>query len=159
MSGSCADHWGNQSTSSTQVKIDATKPVDRPVVDSGPDGATVEWNWTDALSGVDDANCQQTTSSTIFPFETLTSTCTDLAGNTVTDSKLVRTETGGLRMIRSCRLLRMPQAGTTPMSRSTGTGPMTERVRIRELHTAEQHLRRGHFDSRELHEPDRPYQF
>ena len=49
VSGSCADHWGNQSTSSTQVKIDATKPVDRPVVDSGPDGATVEWNWTDAL--------------------------------------------------------------------------------------------------------------
>jgi hypothetical protein len=65
------------------------------VVDSGPSGASIDWNWTDALSGVDDAHCQQTTTSTIFPYETMTSTCTDLAGNTVTDSKLVRTDNRG----------------------------------------------------------------
>jgi uncharacterized repeat protein (TIGR01451 family) len=72
-----------------QVKVDKTTPVDDPVVTTTATGATVAWNWSDGLSGVDPASCTQTSSQTGTGQLTLTSPCTDRAGNTATDSKTV----------------------------------------------------------------------
>jgi len=49
----------------------------------------VAWNWSDALSGVDGLNCTQSSSQTGTGQLTFTSSCTDKAGNTATDSKTV----------------------------------------------------------------------
>jgi uncharacterized repeat protein (TIGR01451 family) len=89
LSASCADLAGNSSSDSLQVKVDQTKPVDNPVVTTTSTGASVAWNWSDSLSGVDAASCTQSSSQTGTGQLTLTSSCTDLAGNTATDSKTV----------------------------------------------------------------------
>jgi uncharacterized repeat protein (TIGR01451 family) len=49
----------------------------------------VAWNWSDALSGVDPTKCTQSSSQSGTGQLTLTSSCTDVAGNTATDSKTV----------------------------------------------------------------------
>jgi hypothetical protein len=89
VSSSCADKAGNSSSDSVQVKVDKSKPVDAPVVSTTASGASVAWNWADAVSGVDATKCTQSSSQSGTGQLTLTSTCTDVAGNTATDSKTV----------------------------------------------------------------------
>ena len=77
------------------VKVDATPPADAPVMTGtmGLNGwytsnVSVAWNWTDAGSGVDPLHCTQTsTSSDEGATVTASSPCTDLAGNTASDSR------------------------------------------------------------------------
>ena len=75
------------------LKIDKTKPVDAPVVSTTASGASVAWNWSDGLSGVDTTKCTQSSSQSGTGQLTLTSTCTDVAGNIATDSKTVTVAT------------------------------------------------------------------
>jgi uncharacterized repeat protein (TIGR01451 family) len=89
LSSSCSDLNGNSSTDSVTVQVDKTAPVDAPEVTMTSTGASVAWNWSDALSGVDAANCTQSSSQTGTGQLTFTSSCTDVAGNTATDSKTV----------------------------------------------------------------------
>jgi uncharacterized repeat protein (TIGR01451 family) len=89
VTASCTDLAGNVTTDSVPVKIDKDAPVDDPVVTTTATGASVAWNWSDDLSGVDAANCTQTSSQTGTGQLTLTASCTDVAGNTATDSKTV----------------------------------------------------------------------
>ncbi len=75
-------------------------PVSAPVLDPAlPNGAngwytsdvSVAWNWTDSGSGVDPANCTQTSASSGEGAAiTLSSTCKDLVGNTASDSRTVK---------------------------------------------------------------------
>jgi uncharacterized repeat protein (TIGR01451 family) len=88
-SSSCSDLKGNTSSDTVQVKIDTTAPVDAPVVTTTSTGASVAWNWSDALSGVDAMACTQSSSQNGTGQLTFTSSCTDKAGNTATDSKTV----------------------------------------------------------------------
>jgi uncharacterized repeat protein (TIGR01451 family) len=89
LGASCADVAGNTASDSVTVQVDKTKPVDAPLVSTSATGASVTWNWSDAVSGVDAARCAQSSSQTGTGQLTLTSTCTDLAGNTATDSRTV----------------------------------------------------------------------
>jgi uncharacterized repeat protein (TIGR01451 family) len=89
LSATCADLAGNSATDSLQVKVDKTAPVSDPAVSTTSTGASVEWNWSDALSGVDAASCTQSSSQIGTGQLTLTSSCTDVAGNTATDSRTV----------------------------------------------------------------------
>ncbi|MGC4112821.1 MAG: hypothetical protein QM747_20840 [Nocardioides sp.] len=89
LSATCADLAGNSTNGSVEVKVDKTKPVDSPVVTTTASGASVAWNWSDAVSGVDAAKCTQSSSQTGTGQLTFTSSCTDVAGNTASDSKTV----------------------------------------------------------------------
>ncbi|MGC4112822.1 MAG: glycine-rich protein [Nocardioides sp.] len=89
LSSTCTDVAGNSGFATRNVSIDKTKPVDSPVVTTTSTGATVAWNWSDALSGVDTDSCTQSSSQTGTGQLTFTSSCTDVAGNTATDSKTV----------------------------------------------------------------------
>ena len=78
---------------------DSTPPSDAPVVSPAPNGAgwnnsdvTVSWNWTDGGSGIDPANCPQTSTSAGEGAITLTSTCQDVAGNSASDSVTVNVD-------------------------------------------------------------------
>ena len=89
------DNAGNdESVESASFKIDQTPPVDAREVTgtSGSNGwytsdVLVAWNWTDAGSGIDPANCTQTSgSSSEGTAVVVSSTCDDLAGNAASDS-------------------------------------------------------------------------
>ena len=53
---------------------------------------TVNWNWTDSGSGIDAANCTQSSTSSGEGAITLTSTCADNAGNSASDSVTVNVD-------------------------------------------------------------------
>ena len=53
---------------------------------------TVNWNWADSGSGIDSANCTQSSTSTGEGAITLTSTCKDLAGNTASASYVAKVD-------------------------------------------------------------------
>ncbi|MGH3025264.1 MAG: hypothetical protein ACRDLR_02315, partial [Gaiellaceae bacterium] len=69
------------------------KPTDSPVVTPAPNAngwndsdGTVAWNWADDGLGLDPANCTQTSSFSGEGTHTLTSSCSDLQGNSASDS-------------------------------------------------------------------------
>jgi hypothetical protein len=113
-SGVCQDLAGNQGSDILQVNIDKTKPVDDPVVSATATGASVAWNWSDALSGVDPASCTQSSSQSGTGQLTLTASCTDVAGNTAADSKTVTVSAPASKADVQVRL-------TGPASGSKGT--------------------------------------
>jgi hypothetical protein len=72
----------------TCVPPDTTAPTAAPMQDPPANGAgwnntdvTVNWNWTDAGSGIDPANCTTSSTSSGDGVITLNATCKDLAGN------------------------------------------------------------------------------
>lgn len=77
-----------------EVLVDTTPPSAAPTASPAANGygwnnsdVTVSWNWTDAESGVDPANCTtSSTSSGEGAAMSLSAGCTDLAGNTGTAS-------------------------------------------------------------------------
>ena len=73
---------------------DTTPPSDAPSYPSGwtNSDATVNWNWTDGGSGIDPANCTQSSTSSGEGAITLTATCADVAGNSATDSVTVNVD-------------------------------------------------------------------
>lgn len=82
------------------VVNDITPPVSLPTQSPAANAAgwnntdvTVSWNWDDASKGVDVTNCTQTSKSSGEgnPL-TLTSSCTDLAGNSADDSYEVKVD-------------------------------------------------------------------
>ena len=92
MTASCTDIAGNTSTETVNV-ADVTGPADAPVVSPAANAAgwnntdvSVAWNWTDAGSGVDVANCMQQSSSTGEGVQSVSSSCADKAGNPSSDS-------------------------------------------------------------------------
>jgi hypothetical protein len=90
----CSDLAGNSSSDSVDVQFDDAPPVDSPsaVPAWSTSNVTVNWNWTDAGSGIDTANCTQSSTSAGEGAITLTSTCSDLAGNSASDSKVVHVD-------------------------------------------------------------------
>jgi hypothetical protein len=78
---------------------DTTPPSDAPVVSPAANGAgwnnsdvSVDWNWTDSGSGIDPAQCAQSSTSAGEGAITLTSTCRDAAGNSASDSVTVKVD-------------------------------------------------------------------
>jgi uncharacterized repeat protein (TIGR01451 family) len=92
LAASCADLWGNVGTTSYTVRIDRAAPVDAPTQTQTAAGTSVDWNWSDATSGVDPSQCVQH-STTVKTAGTLTGSCTDLAGNTATVSYAIQDTT------------------------------------------------------------------
>ena len=81
------------------TSVDNAIPVARPSVPPEPNAAgwyrspvTVTWNWTDAGTGIDLANCADRTSSVGEGRLTLTGTCRDVAGNGATATRDVRVD-------------------------------------------------------------------
>ncbi len=97
----CADRAGNLATASYSVRVDKTAPT-RSAVTQLPlaNGAgwnngdvTVTWTWADATSGVDAAHCTTTgTSSGEGVAIAVPASCTDLAGNTASDTYSVKVD-------------------------------------------------------------------
>jgi hypothetical protein len=100
--GTCTDQAGNVSEPATADNIDIDKtapdaaPVAVPVANVYGWNNTVvvvNWNWSDAGSGIDPANCTTTGTTSGEGLFTLTAECGDLAGNSAGDSYLVRVDT------------------------------------------------------------------
>ena len=134
LSATCKDVAGNTGTASTTVKVDKTPPVDNPVVTgiAGSNGwylsdVSVAWNWTDAGSGVDPANCTQSNSSSGEGTAiTVSSTCLDLAGNTASDSRTFKIDK--TPMVLSPSMAPNPtwlQPYSTAITASGGISPVT----------------------------------
>lgn len=95
VSATCSDLVGNSTPASVTVNVDETNPVDAPDIPSGWSNtdATVDWNWTDAGgSGIDAANCAQSSTSSGEGTITLNSSCSDVAGNSSVDSASVKVD-------------------------------------------------------------------
>ena len=94
VSSTCYDRAGNSSSDSVQVQVDNDPPVDSPsaVPAWSNSDVTVDWNWSDAGSGIDPSNCTQSSTSSGEGAVTLTSTCSDLAGNSASDSVTVHVD-------------------------------------------------------------------
>jgi hypothetical protein len=100
--GTCVGAIDDSLTASdtqTGINVDTAAPTDSPVVSPAANGAgwnnsdvTVDWNWSDGGSGVDPANCAQSSVSSGEGTITLTSTCADLAGNSASDSVTVQVD-------------------------------------------------------------------
>ncbi len=80
--------------------VDSVGPTSSPALSPAANAAgwndspvTVDWNWTDAGAGVDPANCTQHGSSAGEGAQQVSATCTDLAGNTSSDSVSVKVDT------------------------------------------------------------------
>ncbi len=134
MSATCFDVAGNEGTASTTVKVDKTPPADNPVVTgtAGSNGwylsdVSVAWNWTDAGSGIDPANCTQNNSTSGEGTAiTVSSTCYDLAGNTTSDSRTFKIN--NTPMVLSPSSLPNPtweQPYSTAITASGGVSPVT----------------------------------
>ncbi|HET7572031.1 MAG TPA: hypothetical protein VFJ77_05100 [Gaiellaceae bacterium] len=96
LTSSCSDLAGNPASDSVTVYVDKTAPVAAPVAPTGwhDTDQTVAWNWTDAGgSGVDAANCTQSSTSTGEGTLTLTASCSDVAGNAASASATVQVDT------------------------------------------------------------------
>ncbi|HTM31032.1 MAG TPA: PxKF domain-containing protein [Vicinamibacterales bacterium] len=95
VTATCTDRAGNPATASYSVRVDKTAPT-RSAVTQLPlaNGAgwnngdvTVTWTWADATSGVDAARCTTAgTSSGEGTAVAVPASCTDLAGNTASDT-------------------------------------------------------------------------
>ena len=79
---------------------DTTPPTASPSQSPAADAAgwnntavTVSWNWTDSGSGIDPANCTTTSTASGEGAQTLSATCTDLAGNVGSASYPVKVDT------------------------------------------------------------------
>jgi hypothetical protein len=73
----------------------AAAPTQAPVANANGwnnSDVSVNWNWTDAGSGIDPNNCTQSSTSTGEGTLTLTSTCQDLAGNKASASYSVKVD-------------------------------------------------------------------
>ncbi len=99
LTSTCRDLAGNSASDSVTVNVDKTAPADHPVASPAANGAgwnnsdvAVSWNWSDGGSGLDAANCTQSSTSTGEGSLTLTSTCRDLAGNSASDSLSVKVD-------------------------------------------------------------------
>ena len=94
VTSACSDLAGNSASDSVTVHVDKTAPTDAPSYPSGwtNSDATVTWNWTDGGSGIDPASCTQSSTSSGEGSITLSSSCTDLAGNTSSDSVTVHVD-------------------------------------------------------------------
>jgi hypothetical protein len=95
LTSSCSDVAGNSSSASATVHVDKTAPVASPVAPTGWHNSdqTVAWNWTDAGgSGIDPANCTQSSTSSGEGAITLTSSCSDVAGNSTSASATVHVD-------------------------------------------------------------------
>ncbi len=90
LSSTCNDLAGNSKTDTRHVKVDKTAPNDAPTVVASGNTVTVHWNWSDGGSAVDAANCTQSNSKSGNGLVTITSTCSDLAGNSASDSVQVQ---------------------------------------------------------------------
>ena len=134
LSATCFDVAGNQGTASTTVKVDKTPPADNPVVTgtAGSNGwylsdVSVAWNWTDAGSGIDPANCTQSNSSSGEGTAiTVSSTCVDLAGNTASDSRTFKIDKTPMELSPS--MAPNPTWGqpySTAITASGGISPVT----------------------------------
>jgi hypothetical protein len=97
LTSTCADLAGNRASDSVTVNVDKTAPVAAPIAPTGwsSSDATVDWNWTDSGSGLDSANCTQSSTSTGEGAVTVTATCADLAGNRASDSVTVNVDKTG----------------------------------------------------------------
>jgi hypothetical protein len=134
LSATCFDVAGNEGTASTTVKVDKTPPADNPVVTgtAGSNGwylsdVAVAWNWTDAGSGIDPANCTQNNSTSGEGTAiTVSSTCYDLAGNSASDSRTFKIN--NTPMVLSPSSLPNPtwdQPYSTAITASGGVSPVT----------------------------------
>ena len=94
LTSTCADKAGNTASDSYTVHVDKTAPTASPSYPSGwtNSDATVNWNWADGSSGIDPANCTQSSTSTGEGTITMTSTCADVAGNSSSDSVTVQVD-------------------------------------------------------------------
>jgi hypothetical protein len=94
VSSSCSDLAGNTASDSVTVYVDKTAPSDSPTFPSGWTNAdaTVDWNWSDDGSGIDASNCTQSSISSGEGAITLSATCSDLVGNSRTDSVTVNVD-------------------------------------------------------------------
>jgi hypothetical protein len=89
VSTSCSDRAGNVTHDAVTVKVDTHGPLESPMATETTTGVTVVWNWSDALSGVDQSRCPSSSSLTGWGWLTFTATCADIAGNVVTATKWV----------------------------------------------------------------------
>jgi len=100
LTSTCSDLAGNVASASYSVKVDTTAPVAAPTQAPAANASgwnnsdvAVNWNWTDAGSGIDTSHCtQSSTSSGEGSAITLTSTCSDLAGNKASTSYTVKVD-------------------------------------------------------------------
>lgn len=95
VAGTCTDEAGNTSApAELSVNVDTTPPSSTPAADPPANGAgwwngavVVDFPWTDAASGVDDASCSTSVEvSTEGAGQTANAVCFDLAGNRGTAS-------------------------------------------------------------------------
>ncbi|MGC4109895.1 MAG: hypothetical protein QM747_05625 [Nocardioides sp.] len=99
---SCTDLAGNTTQASADVKLDGDAPASGPQVTPQANGsgwiagtsASVAWNWSDALSGIDPSSCTTTSTDTTQGATTVQASCTDQAGNTAHASTVVRLDHG-----------------------------------------------------------------
>jgi hypothetical protein len=88
---------GNGKVSITPV-VDSKAPVSSPEVTAAEplvggwsrSAVTVQWHWSDAVSGVDPTSCPATSTETRDGVWTLTGTCSDKAGNTAAAKQRVK---------------------------------------------------------------------
>jgi len=92
----CFDNVGNYAASGQDINVDQTAPAASPTFsgqlgmnDAGFTGwfvspVTVKWNWSDATSGIDPASCPATTFVDTDGDQSVSATCTDMAGNSAT---------------------------------------------------------------------------
>lgn len=95
---SCADLAGHVGSAGRLVLVDKTAPAAAPTLsDTGwsKTDVTVTWNWSDAGSGVDTTKCPASSTSSGEGTLTVTSSCTDVAGNTKTASAVVMVDRSG----------------------------------------------------------------
>ena len=80
--------------------LDSVAPTANPTLNPAPNAAgwndsavTVSWGWSDDGAGIDAANCTQQSTSTGEGVQQLTASCSDLAGNTASDTVTVKVDT------------------------------------------------------------------
>ena len=81
--------------------VDSVAPTPDPTLSPAANAAgwndgpvTVDWGWSDGGAGIDTTACTQQSTSAGEGVQQLTASCSDLAGNTASDSMTVRVDTG-----------------------------------------------------------------
>jgi Regulator of chromosome condensation (RCC1) repeat len=95
LTATCRDRAGNLGLATFSVRVDRTGPIAAPSVSAGwyRADAMVNWNWSDATSGVDALNCTfGSTSVGEGAAITMSATCKDFAGNTSAASVTVKVD-------------------------------------------------------------------
>jgi VCBS repeat-containing protein len=101
LSATCNDLVGNVGSASQTVRVDKHVPTAAPTVSAPANTAgwnktnvTVTWHWTDTGgAGIDAANCTTSSAPSSDGIQTLTATCTDLAGNSGSASYALKIDT------------------------------------------------------------------